>query len=131
MELLHPKALTSLPDSSLIKRYVALGQAIEFAHMPQQHEVFLAFFNIGDHFAELLSDQQKWHLYRVQFELLLSAVVNTALPSSWRRASYETLNKPLLSLQRIAKDNERRKQLNSLYLQLNKEISLIFKQSPF
>lgn len=123
--------LNFLAGTDNIEQYMELSNAIEQASTPQQHDVFLSFFQLGDHLASMLSDDQKWAFYCDQFELVLQSIVNSALPQFWRRACYETLNKPLLSLQRIAKNNDRKKQLTSCYIKLNKEISTAFKLNPF
>lgn len=123
--------LTFLDESDNTQQYLELSNAIEQATMPQQYDVFLSFFQLGDHLATMLNDDQKWLLYSNQFELVLQSILNSALPPTWRRSCYETLNKPLLSLQRIAKNNDRKKQLTSCYIKLNKEISAVFQVHPF
>jgi len=126
----QPLASLTQEDKN-INQYIELSHAIEKATMPLRHDVFLSFFKLSDHFSYLLNDQQKWSLYSSQFELILQSIVNNTLPNSWRRACYETLNKPLLSLQRIAQSQARKKQLCSFYIKLNKDIASTFQSHPF
>lgn len=123
--------LISLSQNDKLEQYIELANAIEQANMPQQHDIFFSFFKLGNDFASLLNHDQQWALFLSQFELVLRSILNNSLPSSWRRSCYEALNNPLLSLQRIAKDNDRKRQLTSCYIKFNKEVSTVFKLHPF
>lgn len=118
-------------ETPKITKYIALSDAIENGTMPEQYDIFLSFFELGEHFSSLLDDNKKWLLYSAQFELMMSSISNISLPNPWRRTCYETLTKPLMSLQRIAKTDERKRLLCSYYLTLNKDVSALFKSNPF
>jgi len=114
-----------------VSEYGELALAIECATMPLRSEVFLAFFTLGEELAREMHADSQWQFYRAQFELLLRAVQDEMLPQPWRRSCYETLNKPLLSLLRIAHNEQRRRQLSNYYLHLNKQVATVFKLHPF
>lgn len=121
----------SLGDDCDLEYYQQLGNAIEHAESPQRHDLFLSYFQLSDQIAAPLDVEQCWSLYLAQLALLLRSIKNQLLPTHWRRACYEVLNKPLLSLQRIATTTEQKHQLNTYYIQINKQVTKVYKLHPF
>ncbi|QUM77060.1 hypothetical protein HWV00_12870 [Moritella sp. 24] len=120
-----------LGDESDLKYYEQLGHAIEHAESPQRHDIFLPYFQLSDQIAVLLDTEQSWSLYLAQLALLLRSIKNELIPNHWRRACYDVLNKPLLSLQRLATTTEKKHQLNTYYMQINKQVTEVFNLYPF
>ncbi len=121
----------TLGDDCNLEYYEQLGNAIEHADSPQRHDIFLSYFQLSDQIAASLDAEQCWSLYLAQLTLLLRSINNELLPNHWRRACYEVLNKPLLSLQRLATTTEKKCQLNAYYIQINKQITKVFNLHPF
>ena len=121
----------SLGDDCDLEYYEQLGSAIEHADSPQRHDIFLSYFLLSDQIAAPLDVEQRWTLYLAQLGLLLRSIKNNQLPSHWRRACYEVLNKPLLSLQRLATTTDKKHQLNAYYKQINEHVTQVFNLHPF
>lgn len=131
MNLSTLNAKTTLGADSELEYYEQLGNAIEHANLPLRHDIFLSYFQLSDQIAIPLDAELRWTLYDAQLALLLRSIKNVQLPSHWRRACYEVLNKPLLSLQRLATSSEKKRQLTSYYVQMNKQVTMAFNQYPF